>query len=147
MSSGQTLPTLVRRALVQPGSLLGLLAVLAGASACSESKAAASNASGANLSGAGVCGDKQLPDCPLQGWMKSTLKSYLSANDTGRLASSLEQLADKAPPAFDGWRESALAAAKAARDGDLPSVKAQCKHCHDQHRNRFRSERRTVALF
>jgi hypothetical protein len=141
----QTFRADVRQVIAQAGALLTLLAVLAGPSACSESKAASGG--GANPSGAGACGDKELPDCPLQGWMKSTLKPYLNANDTTRLARSLEQLAEKAPPGFDGWRESALLAAKAARDNDIPRVKAECKHCHDQHRNRFRSERRTVALF
>jgi cytochrome c553 len=79
--------------------------------------------------------------------MKATLRSYLNAKDTVRLASSLEQLAEKAPPGYADWRETALAAAKAARSGDLPTAKTECKHCHDKHRNRFRAERRTVALF
>jgi hypothetical protein len=126
--------------------LLGLLALLTAASACSESKAAPPGGT-AKASEASACGSKGLPDCPLQGWMKATVRSYLNAQDTVRLAGSLEQLADKAPPGFDGWRESALAAAKAARSGDLPSTKAECKHCHDQHRNRFRAERRSIALF
>jgi hypothetical protein len=79
--------------------------------------------------------------------MKSTLRTYLNAKDTTRLAGALQQLADKTPPGYDGWRETALGAAKAAGSGDIPSVKAACKHCHDQHRSRFRSERRQVALF
>jgi hypothetical protein len=127
-------------------TLLGLATVLAGSSGCSESKAASASGA-ASGSGAGVCGDKNLPDCPLQNWMKATLKSYLNASDTTRLAKSLEQLAEKAPPGFDGWKDSALSAAKAARGGDIPAVKAECKHCHDQHRNRFRAERRTTPLF
>jgi len=135
------------RATVALGALIVALSFLVGASACSESKAASSTASGAMGSGAGICGDKELPDCPLQNWMKATLRSYLNANDTVRLAGSLEQLAEKAPPGYDGWRETALTAAKAARSGDLPAAKSECKHCHDQHRNRFRAERRAVALF
>lgn len=129
-----------------PSGLLVLLVGVACAAACAESKAAPSEGR-PNASGAGTCGDKELPDCPLQGWMKSTLKPYLAAQDTGRLARSLEQLAEKAPAGFDGWRESALTAAKAARAEDIASVKAECKHCHDLHRNRFRSQRRTIPLF
>lgn len=128
--------------------LFVLAVVVAGTSACSESKAASTGSSATgNASGVGVCGDKNLPDCPLQNWMKATLKTYLNAKDTTRLAHSLEQLAEKTPPGFDGWKDSALAAAKAARSGDIPSVKAECKRCHDQHRNRFRAERRTTPLF
>jgi hypothetical protein len=125
-----------------------LASLVASGSACSESNAASTgNATTASGNGAGVCGDKDLPDCPLQNWMKATLKSYLNAKDTTRLAQSLEQLAEKAPPGFDGWKDSALTAAKAARGGDIPTVKAECKHCHDRHRNRFRAERRTTSLF
>ena len=79
--------------------------------------------------------------------MKSTLRTYLNAKDTTRLARALEQLGAKTPPGYDGWRETALAAAKAAGSGDIPAVKAACKSCHDQHRTRFRSERRQVPLF
>jgi hypothetical protein len=79
--------------------------------------------------------------------MKATLKPYLAANDTARLADALDQLSAKAPPGFNGWGESAQDAAKAARAGDVAAVKAACKHCHDEHRNRFRKERRTAAMF
>jgi len=135
------------RALVPLGVVVTSLALLIGGSACSESKAAGNSASGAMGSGAGICGDKDLPDCPLQNWMKATLRPYLNAQDTVRLAGSLEQLAEKAPPGYAGWRETALTAANAARSGDLSTAKTECKHCHDQHRNRFRTERRTIALF
>lgn len=139
-------PIAWRYSVVRLASVLALATLVAGGNACSESKAASANGV-SNTTGAGVCGDKNLPDCPLQNWMKATLKSYLSANDTTRLTKSLEQLAEKAPPGFDGWKDSALAAAKAARAEDWPTVKAECKHCHDQHRNRFRAERRTTPLF
>ena len=148
-------------------TLLSLMALSFGTGGCSESKAAAgTSATGAAGSGAAAvgssgtgtaspgaataveaCGKTGLPDCPLQSWMKATVQAYLRANDTGRLATALEQLADKSPAGFDGWRESALQAAKAARSGDVPSIKAACKQCHDQHRSRFRNEIRSAALF
>lgn len=124
-----------------------LLSIVSSAGGCSKSAAAQATDATANPSGEGVCGDKNLPDCPLQQWMKATLKPYVAANDTVRLAGALEQLAEKAPPGFDGWRESAQDAAKSAKGGDIAAVKAACKHCHDAHRNRFRKERRTVAMF
>jgi hypothetical protein len=129
------------------GPLTLLLSLLGGVTGCSKSAAAQATEAATNPSGEGVCGDKDLPDCPLQQWMKATLKPYVAANDTARLTAALEQLAEKAPPGFDGWRESAQDAAKAAKNSDIAAVKAGCKHCHDTHRNRFRKERRTVAMF
>ena len=112
---------------------------------CSESRAA--GAGGETKASVGACGDKDLPDCPLQSWMKSTVRTYLNANDMDRLAGALEQLAAKEPPGYTGWRESSLAAAKAARSGDVAATKAECKRCHDQLRNQFRKERRNISLF
>jgi hypothetical protein len=128
-------------------SLLVATVMMAGAIGCSESKAASSVPSSNAAAAVGACGEKDLPDCPLQGWMKSTLRTYLNAKDTTRLAGALQQLADKTPPGYDGWRETAQGAAKAANTGDIPAVKAACKSCHDQHRPRFRNERRQIALF
>jgi hypothetical protein len=114
---------------------------------CSKSEAAQPPAAEGTPGGQGTCGDKDLPDCPLQGWMKATLKPYVAASDTARLAEALEQLAAAAPAGFDGWRETAEQSAKAARAGDLAGAKVGCKRCHDAHRSRFRKERRAVALF
>lgn len=132
-------------------SRLGALALavtwLCFANGCAKSEAAELADAKAHPAGEGICGDKNLPDCPLQSWMKATLKPYLAAHDSVRLARSLEELAEKAPPGFEGWKETALESAKAARGGDLAAAKSGCKHCHDAHRNRYRKERRTVAMF
>lgn len=122
-----------------------LLALLAGIG-CSESQAASATTT-TKAETSATCGGKDMPDCPLQGWMKATLKSYLSAKDTTRLATSLELLAEKSPAGYDGWREMSLAGADAARKGDLAAVKAECSRCHDEHRGRFRREQRAVVLF
>jgi len=136
----------VRGAAIDAVPLLIALGLMGGLIGCSESRAAAGGGGEAKAS-VGACGDKDLPDCPLQSWMKSTVRTYLNAHDMDRLAGALEQLALKEPPGYAGWRESSLAAAKAARSGDVPAAKAECKRCHDQHRNKFRKERRNVALF
>jgi hypothetical protein len=125
--------------------LLVALCLVVGALGCQESQAA--GGAGPAKASVGACGDKDLPDCPLQTWMKSTVRTYLNANDMDRLAGALEQLAEKEPQGYTGWRESSLAAAKAARSGNVPAAKAECKRCHDQLRNRFRKEHRGVSLF
>lgn len=116
-------------------------------SGCAQSEGTELGATTTSHSGEGSCGDKNLPDCPLQGWMKATLKPYLAAQDKARLARALEELAEKAPPGFDGWKETAQESAKAASSGDLAAAKAGCKSCHDAHRSRYRAELRTLAMF
>ena len=93
------------------------------------------------------CGKTGLPDCPLQEWMKANVQAYLKAGDTERLASALGTLAEHEPGGYSGWAESAKKASEAARAGDLTRARAECKHCHDEHRSRFRAERRATRLF
>jgi hypothetical protein len=94
-----------------------------------------------------ACGGKELPDCPLQGWMKSTVQAYLNAGDKVRLAKALDELGSHAPEGFTNWSESARAAAEAARAGDVAGIRTQCQACHEQHRANFRATMRTVRLF
>jgi hypothetical protein len=94
-----------------------------------------------------ACGGKELPDCPLQGWMKSTVQAYLNAGDTTRLAKALDELERHPPDGFANWSASAAAAAEAARAGDVAGVRTQCQACHEQHRANFRAQMRTVRLF
>lgn len=94
-----------------------------------------------------ACGGKQLPDCPLQAWMKSTVQAYLMAGDTARLAKALDDLARHPPDGFPNWSESARIASDAARVGDVATVRTQCQECHVQHRAAFRARMRTARLF
>jgi len=127
-------------------TVLVLFASIALLGGCAESKAAEEG--GARPTQAsGPCGDKGLPDCPLQSWMKANLQSQLNAGDTERLARALDQLAKRAPAGFDDWSASATKAAEAARRHDIPAIKAECKSCHDRDRSRFRAELRKTALF
>ena len=124
-------------------ALCGLAATLGG---CAESKAA-EDSGPRKAEVAGPCGDKGLPDCPLQSWMKANLQSQLNAGDTVRLARALDQLATRAPAGFADWSASASKAAEAARKKDIAAVKAECKACHDRDRTRFRAGLRKKPLF
>ncbi|HWA76704.1 MAG TPA: hypothetical protein VG937_30435 [Polyangiaceae bacterium] len=129
---------------ILPGLVLcGLSGVLGG---CAESKAAAEGGARATQT-SGACGDKGLPDCPLQSWMKANLQSQLNTGDMTRLARALDDLSTHAPAGFDKWSASATKAADAARRHDVAGVKAECKACHDRDRNRFRAELRKTSLF
>jgi hypothetical protein len=126
-----------------------LLLMLGTACEDSASASAAAPPSGPAQTAPAVtaCGGKELPDCPLQGWMKSTLQAYMTAGDAGRLAKALDELGRHPPPGYANWSESAQAAAAAARAGDVTAVRAQCQACHEQHRAKFRADMRAVRLF
>ena len=125
------------------------LLLLALASGCEQSASASASPSAPTLAAPAdtACGGKQLPDCPLQGWMKSTVQAYMNAGDKERLAKALDELGRHPPDGYANWSESARAAAVAARAGDAAAVRAQCQACHDQHRAKFRAEMRAARLF
>lgn len=79
--------------------------------------------------------------------MKSTLQTYQREKDFARLATELEKLAAHAPEGYANWEETALAGAAAAQQKDETAVSKNCKSCHNEHRTRFRKERRAVPLF
>jgi hypothetical protein len=104
--------------------------------------------SGAPLSASSAqCGGRTQPDCPLQGWMKSTLQTYQREKDYSRLATAFQQLAEHAPDGYAHWKDAADAGAAAAAQKDDTGISKSCKGCHNEHRARFRKERRSVALF
>ena len=79
--------------------------------------------------------------------MKSTLQTYQREKDYARLASSLEKLAANAPDGYGHWKDLALAGATAAQQHDDTALSKNCKACHNEHRPRFRKERRTAPVF
>jgi hypothetical protein len=116
-------------------------------SASASSPDASSSAPAIAAGAAVTCGKAGLPDCPLQAWMKANVQAYLKAGDSKRLAVALDTLGRHEPKGYPGWSASANAAAKAARAGNLPQVKVECKRCHDELRTRYRSELRSTRLF
>lgn len=89
-----------------------------------------------------ACGATGQPDCPLQNWMKATLQTYQKANNYDKLARSFDDLAKHAPASYERWADLASEGAAAARKQDVAAVRAACKTCHDEHRARYRRERR-----
>ena len=93
------------------------------------------------------CGSKGQQDCPLQGWMKSTLQTYQRAKDHPRLTAALGKLAEHAPEGYGEWKAMAEAGARAAQAQDDTAISKSCKACHNEYRSRFRKERRAQPLF
>lgn len=136
------------RSSVRPWLLFALSACQSTAqSSNSDSEHAAQSAMQPSATAAASCGGKTQPDCPLQGWMKSTLQPYQREKDFARLATELAKLAEHAPEGYANWKETALAGVAAAKQKDETAVSKNCKSCHNEHRTRFRKERRAEPLF
>jgi hypothetical protein len=100
--------------------------------------------------GAHTCGDKPLPPCPMQGWMKGRMATAFAAKDYPTLEAQFLGLAKDAPdPAqFSNWRSIAKDGAQAAKLRSYEGIKAACKGCHDQYKTSFAADygRRSKAL-
>jgi hypothetical protein len=124
------------------------ITITAGASfGCGKADAATTEASAAKVTAAKprsseTCGGSGQVDCPLQHWMKATLQPYQRENSYPRLARAFEDLAQHAPAGYTRWTDLASSGAEAARNKDAAGVRATCKACHDEHRSRYRRERR-----
>jgi hypothetical protein len=92
--------------------------------------------------GAPTCGDKPLPPCPLQGWMKANTSPAMTAQDFGALATALEKIVTFAPAGYTNWVSISRDGADAARAQTLDGVKAACRGCHNQYKDRYRKEMR-----
>ncbi|MBX3216865.1 MAG: hypothetical protein KF850_32825, partial [Labilithrix sp.] len=107
------------------------------------SRADAPPTSDAADAGAG-CGTKPLPDCPLQAWMKAHANPPVMTNDLPGLATVLDKTAAFAPPGagYESWASISKDGAAAARSGDLAAAKAACRSCHDQYKQKYKTELR-----
>jgi hypothetical protein len=92
------------------------------------------------------CGAKPLPDCPLQAWMKANANPPLMQNDLPALATALDKIVELAPPGYTNWASIAKDGADAARSGDLAATKASCRSCHDQYKQKYKTEMRARKI-
>ena len=75
------------------------------------------------------------------------MQPYQHNKEFERLASAFDKLAQNAPDGYASWKELAAAGVSAARNQDETAVSKTCKSCHNEHRSKFRKERRNVPLF
>jgi hypothetical protein len=101
--------------------------------------------SAASADESALCGEPGQPPCPLQGWMRSQLGAPLARREFEQLARNLERLAQQPPgEGFETWAERARVGARAAAAQDMPALRAACRACHDEHRARYRKEKRQL---
>ncbi len=91
-----------------------------------------------------TCGEKGLPDCPLQGWMAQNMDDPLDKGDLKALAAAFEKVAGWAPKASwnDGatsWSKISKDGAEFAKKGDAVGAKTQCKACHKAWRKEYKA--------
>lgn len=112
-----------------------------GTAAASASAPAASGSAAA-----AECGTKPLPDCPLQAWMKANTNTAVTTNDLPALATALDKTASFAPAGYTNWATISKDGAKAARAGDMTAAKASCRTCHDQYKQKYKTEMRARKI-
>ena len=116
--------------------------VTASATASALATASASPSTSSSARPAATCGDKPLPACPLAAWMKSNTSPAMTAQDFGALAKALEKIVSFAPTGYTNWVSISNDGADAARAQSLDGVKASCRGCHNQYKDRYRKEMR-----
>jgi cytochrome c553 len=81
------------------------------------------------------------PATPLGKWMKPNVGAALAGQDFGTLQKSLDLVASKPPSGdYPKWAEYSKAGSAAAAKGDVKAIKAACKQCHDDYKEKYKKE-------
>jgi hypothetical protein len=74
--------------------------------------------------------------------MKANTSAAMSAQDFDALAVALDKVAGFAPPGYGNWASISRDGAAAARGQSLDGVKASCRGCHNQYKDKYKKEMR-----
>jgi hypothetical protein len=78
--------------------------------------------------------------------MKANVNPPAMAKDLPALAAALDKVAGFAPAGYANWASISSDGAAAARKGDLDAAKASCRSCHDQYKQKYKTELRARKL-
>jgi hypothetical protein len=78
--------------------------------------------------------------------MKANANPPVMTGDLPGLATALDKIVGFAPPGFPNWASIAKDGAGAARSGDLAAAKASCRTCHDQYKQKYKTEVRARKI-
>jgi hypothetical protein len=80
--------------------------------------------------------------------MKKNTSAAMSSQDFDSLATALDKVATFAPttPGYPNWASISKDGAAAARAQNLDAVKASCRGCHNQYKDKYKKELRDRAL-
>jgi hypothetical protein len=93
-----------------------------------------------------ACGLRPGDTCTLREWMKANMAPAIVGGDFDALRAALDELETFAPTGYPNWVSIARDGSEAARVQDLGAVKASCRSCHAQYRDRYRRELRDRRL-
>jgi hypothetical protein len=74
--------------------------------------------------------------------MKANTSAAMSAQDFDALVVALTKAATFAPAGYTNWGSIARDGADAAKAQSLDGVKASCRGCHNQYKDRYKKEMR-----
>jgi hypothetical protein len=74
--------------------------------------------------------------------MKANTSPAMSAQDFDGIATALDKVVKFAPPSYPNWPSIAHDGAAAARAQNLDAVKASCRSCHNQYKDKYKKEMR-----
>lgn len=78
--------------------------------------------------------------------MKTNTNTAVTTNDLPALATALDKTASFAPAGYTNWATISKDGAKAARAGDMTAAKASCRTCHDQYKQKYKTEMRARKI-
>jgi hypothetical protein len=80
--------------------------------------------------------------------MKANTSPAMSAQDFDALAAALDKVVGFAPPGsgYANWTSISKDGANAARAQSLDGVKASCRSCHNQYKEKYKKELRDRAI-
>jgi hypothetical protein len=74
--------------------------------------------------------------------MKANTSAAMNAQDFASLATALDKVVTFAPAGYTNWASISRDGADAARAQSLDGVKASCRGCHNQYKDRYKKEMR-----
>jgi hypothetical protein len=78
--------------------------------------------------------------------MKANTSPAMATEDMDALATALDKIVTFAPAGYANWASIARDGASAARAQSLDAVKASCRGCHSQYKDRYKKEMRDRAI-
>lgn len=91
----------------------------------------------------GPCATDGGPGCPMLRFMKGEVAIAFAAKKTPDVLAALDKLAANAPSGYTNWASISKDGAAAAKAGDWNAVKASCRGCHSQYKDKYIGEHRS----
>jgi hypothetical protein len=79
--------------------------------------------------------------------MQKLMRGQMTAASTGpALEAAFNRVAGLSPNGGWAWASIAKKGAELAKAGDVPGAKAQCKACHEQHKDAYKKQYRAKKI-